>query len=69
MYDTAEMMRYIIYIVEMSFLIYSIWQINRTKTLNQINISKESKFIAIEWTVLSAINLILKLAEIKSKDA
>lgn len=62
-YMSAILIRYFIYVLEMTFLVYSIWQIRNIKDNNQININitTESKLIACEWIFFSFLNLCFKI--------
>lgn len=63
LYQSASLMRYLIYSLEMSFLVFSIWQIRNIKDNSQINIMTESKLIATSWFLFTFFNLMSKIIE------
>lgn len=61
-YTTANVFRFTIWIVELGFLIYFVYQISfKNLKMNQINIKTESILITCEWLVLTVIFMNIKI--------
>lgn len=61
-YTTANVIRFTIWVVELGFLIYFVYQISvKNMKMNQINIKTESILITCEWLVLTVIFMSIKI--------